>query len=252
MKRLDEIVVTQITRAICIHSPKGRNTDIQNRHAYGLSFALDGQITYTHNGKDFVSNPDVAILLPMSQSYHLHGNKTGNFPLIDFFAESPISDTFITIPITNPSSFIHDFELIRNSFLFGNPNAKTFSIFYSILHRLANQGGSNNTLLPAIKYLESNFSNPLITNELLAGLCNISEVYFRRLFLKEYNMTPRQFIIELRINKAKQLLAEGNMKINSVAEACGFLSQYHFSRLFKEKTGINPSEYVRENLIKRI
>lgn len=86
----------------------------------------------------------------------------------------------------------------------------------------------------------------------LALKCNISEVYFRRIFTKHYNMTLKQFLIDIRINKSKQLLSEGALKINAIAVKCGFSNQYHFCRVFKEKTGLTPTEYMRQYTVYQI
>ncbi|MBE6647858.1 MAG: helix-turn-helix transcriptional regulator [Ruminococcaceae bacterium] len=83
-----------------------------------------------------------------------------------------------------------------------------------------------------------------INNSLLAQKCNLSKTHFRKLFLAKFGITPRQFIIDLRINQAKQLLATGPLKISAIAEACGFSSQYHFSRCFKAHTTMTPTEYM--------
>ena len=125
-------------------------------------------------------------------------------------------------------------------------------IFYDMLHRLSSQNTNNSVISRAIAYLENNYDNPGLTNAELAKQCNISEVYFRRIFEKQYKMTPKQYIVNVRINKAKQLLAENSLKINAVAERCGFSNQYHFCRVFKEKTGLTPTEYIKQNKIYKI
>ncbi|MGN0556693.1 MAG: helix-turn-helix domain-containing protein [Acutalibacteraceae bacterium] len=53
----------------------------------------------------------------------------------------------------------------------------------------------------------------------------------------------------MRINKAKQLLSDGFLKVATVAERCSFSNQYHFCRLFNEKTGVTPTEYMKRNRI---
>ena len=88
--------------------------------------------------------------------------------------------------------------------------------------------------------------------ELLAEKCGISEVYFRRLFTEQYKVTPKQYIIDLRINKAKQLLTDGIFKIGAISESCGFSNPYHFCRVFKEKTGLTPTEFMKQNKILKI
>ena len=84
---------------------------------------------------------------------------------------------------------------------------------------------------------------------MLAQLCNISEVHFRKLFKEEFDKSPKQYILDMRIRRAKQLLRDGVFKINAISEECGFSSEYHFSRIFKQKTGMNPTEYNKKNQI---
>ena len=68
----------------------------------------------------------------------------------------------------------------------------------------------------------------------------VSEVYFRKLFLKHMNTSPKQYIIDIRLQKAKQLLAEGVFSISAISEKCGFSNPYHFCRIFKDRIGIPP------------
>ena len=64
---------------------------------------------------------------------------------------------------------------------------------------------------------------------------------------KTYGISPKQYIIDTRMNMAKQMLSEGSFKINAISEKCGFTNPYHFCRLFKEKTGLTPTEYMKQN-----
>ena len=119
-------------------------------------------------------------------------------------------------------------------------------------HRLSIYGITNNTIMLALNFIEKNYQNPNLKNEDMAKECNISEVYFRKLFFKHFKTTPRQFIIDIRIQKARQLLTEGILKINAISEKCGFSNPYHFCRVFKEKTGLTPTEYMKQNRVYKI
>lgn len=249
---LKYITITDIKEIFTVFSPKGRVAKIENRTSFGLSFCIDGQITYTHNGKEIISDKNHVVLLPEGQTYTLYGDKTGSFPVINFTCADHLCDTVISFPVQNTEAYIKDFEKLRSLSLFEDNRAEMMSIFYHMLHRLSAQSSSCNVIIPAIKYLESNYQNPNLTNADLAMQCRISEVYFRRIFTSCYNMTPKQFLIDIRINKAKQLLSEGALKINSVAVKCGFSNQYHFCRVFKEKTGLTPTEYMKQNRIYKI
>ena len=248
----NKIIVTSIDEIFTVNSPKGRYEKIHDRKTYGLSFCMDGQITYTHNGRKIISDKNHAVILPKDQTYTLYGDKTGSFPVINFTALNSICDTVVSLPIQNAEAYLHDYEKIKSLSLFDGNNAEIMSIFYHILHRMSAQSTAGMIIMPAVKYIEKNYNNPMLSNRQLAHICNISEVYLRRLFLQFYNMTPKQFILDIRLNKAKQLLSEGMLKINAAAQECGFTNQYHFCRIFKQKVGMTPTEYIAQNRIYKI
>ena len=253
MNIFNDITVTDIVDVYTVFSPKGRKEKIIERPTYALSFCAEGQITYTHRGKSFVSDSSHAIILPQWQTYSLYGNKKGTFPVINFKCEQILCNTMVLIPIKSPDSYIKDFEKMKALSLFDGNRAKMMSIFYDIMYRLSCDNIQIPDILdPAIEYLRNNYNSHDLTNEKLASVCNISQVYFRKLFAKLYNTTPKQYITDIRIDKSKQLLAEGILKINAIAGECGFSNPYHFCRVFKSKTGVTPSEYMKQNRIKKI
>ena len=77
MASLEQIKVTEISEVITVLAPTGRRMKITNRPFFGLSFCKEGKITYTHNGKRFVSDKDCAIFLPAGATYELYNNSGG-------------------------------------------------------------------------------------------------------------------------------------------------------------------------------
>ena len=252
MNTLYKTTVTDIKGLFTVLSPKGRNETIKNRKSYGLSFCTEGRITYEMNGKQAVSDEYHAVILPKGQSYSLYGNKSGIFPVINFDCKEFLCDEVISLPIQKSDTYVKDFEKMKALSLFEENRAKMMSVFYNMLHRLSTESSVQNVILPAIRYIESNYQNPKLSNAELAEKCNISEVYFRKIFTETYKTTPKQFIVDIRINKAKQLLSDGFLNIGAVAGICGFSNQFHFCRLFKEKTGVTPTEYMKQNRIYKI
>lgn len=244
---ITDIIVTGITDVITVYSPKGRTVSMTNRKSYGISFCSEGQITYTHNGKKFVSDNRHVIILPEGQSYTLKGDITGSFPVINFNCAKPLCDTFLLFPVENTDIFIKDFEMMKKLYFFPENNAKVMSIFYNMIHNLTSEKSVCKAIDPAIKFIKVNYKDPYLSNKTISKACNISEVYLRKLFYKHLKTTPKQYITELRLQKAKMLLSEGILKIGSVSEECGFPSSYNFCRFFKDKTGFTPTEYMRQN-----
>ena len=71
----------------------------------------------------------------------------------------------------------------------------------------------------------------------------------RKLFIHHLNTTPKQYILEQRLQKAKGLLTDTSLTVTAISENCGFSSIYHFSREFKKKNGITPSQYAESHKI---
>jgi AraC-like DNA-binding protein len=83
--------------------------------------------------------------------------------------------------------------------------------------------------------------------EKVAEELNVSYAWFRKSFKRYTGLAPNQYIIQLKIEKAKALLTEKSKSIKEIAFSMNFDSAFYFSKLFKEKTGRSPEEY-RKNL----
>ncbi len=245
----NDITLTSILGVLIIPANKDRYLEIKNRPFYGLSFCMDdGCIVYNKSGATVKSTKNTAVILPMGQSYSLRNEEGGNFPIINFLCEEHFTDDFIEIRLNNPEIYLKEFDKIRAAWLTGGDKARLYSLFYGIISRL---GAENEPMHPvlskSVSFIYENLSNPDLTNTLLAKRAKISEVYFRRLFKEHFGITPKQYILNLRIEESKRLLNEGISSISSISSACGFSSVYHFSRAFKLSTGLTPTEYERQS-----
>ncbi|PJI08635.1 MULTISPECIES: AraC family transcriptional regulator [Clostridium] len=93
------------------------------------------------------------------------------------------------------------------------------------------------------KYLKDNYLSDLKLND-LSKKANVSKYYLIRRFEQYYGLSPHQYMINLRINYAKKLLKH-NKDFTDIALESGFYDQSHFTRYFKEYTGVTPMEYKR-------
>lgn len=101
---------------------------------------------------------------------------------------------------------------------------------------------SNYAVARAEHYMEQHFSEN-ITVKQLAILGNMSVSSFNRIFKKETKLTPIEYLIEIRIEKAKKLLRRKEIPITEIAMRCGFASSSHLSSSFSKQLHITPSEY---------
>ena len=97
----------------------------------------------------------------------------------------------------------------------------------------------------ARKMIQDNFRNDISVEELAASI-GLSVSYFRRLFHAAYGVAPMQYIMDLRIENARDLLLSGEVNVTEAANLSGFDDIYYFSALFKRKTGSTPSQILRK------
>jgi len=98
------------------------------------------------------------------------------------------------------------------------------------------------------KFIENNLSDP-IRLKTLAQLINLSESQFRRAFKAATGVSPHQRILMMRVERAKELLLEGESKMIDIALATGFVEQSHFNRLFARMTGQPPKIWQRTHRV---
>jgi AraC family transcriptional regulator len=79
----------------------------------------------------------------------------------------------------------------------------------------------------------------------LAALVRMSPSYFSSLFKQSTRLTPYQYVIQFRIERAKQLLRQGELSIADVAHSLGFTHQSHLSRHFKRLVGVTPKTFLK-------
>ena len=79
----------------------------------------------------------------------------------------------------------------------------------------------------------------------LAQECGLSRSHFARAFKKSIGMPPHRWLMERRLERARELLSSSKLSLAEIADLCGFADQSHFTRSFSAATGIVPSEWRR-------
>lgn len=97
----------------------------------------------------------------------------------------------------------------------------------------------------AKEYLTENFSTN-VSLETLAKIAYLSPFHLLRAFRKTVGLPPHEYLINLRIERAKQLLAQG-CQIADVAYEIGFCDQSHLNRQFKRIVGVTPGQYLKKS-----
>lgn len=117
-----------------------------------------------------------------------------------------------------------------------------FSIVEKLLAFAVPKENSKNVLMPAIRKIRKDYAEPLRVEE-LASLCSLSPCQFLRRFKEETGETPYTYLINYRLAAAQALLQNTDNSMNEIAESCGFYDQFYFSRRFRSRYGMSPSQY---------
>lgn len=94
-------------------------------------------------------------------------------------------------------------------------------------------------LLQVLDYIDAHLGNEVT----LAELVDISQFHFGRLFKRSLGLSPYQYLLQQRVERAKTLLKCTDKPIVAIALECGFNSQSHLGRKFRQLTGITPKAY---------
>jgi AraC-like DNA-binding protein len=99
----------------------------------------------------------------------------------------------------------------------------------------------------SIEFLVEHYNDNFSLDE-LARVANLSPYHFIRVFKSETGKTPYEYLMDLKIEKTKEMLALKQYTITEIGLLCGFANPSHFAVVFRKKTGISPSDYRKSML----
>ena len=103
------------------------------------------------------------------------------------------------------------------------------------------------TFAKAVAFIEQNFTEKISVEEIALN-AGLSVRHFQRQFKNTYLITPKEYILILRMQKAMSLLSGAKDSITDIAYKCGYEDSSLFARRFKSHTGISPRQYREQNI----
>jgi len=161
--------------------------------------------------------------------------------------EHPILETGVSDQILRPYLALFERIELESPALQQLAAANILEILGSALAaaRSREEGGRLDSIVREAKSVLAEHVEEFVDLKDLAESLGLSYDYFRHIFKEQAGMAPYQYHLQLRINRAKELLHGTDMTTKDIALALQFEAPYHFSRIFKQKTGMTPTQWRR-------
>ena len=97
----------------------------------------------------------------------------------------------------------------------------------------------------AVQFMESNYSSIKVSD--VADYIGINRTYLTAIFKEKMQMSPQEYLMQVRMDKGRKLLLQTDVPINVVAQEVGYSDQLAFSKIFRKKNGLSPEQYRKKN-----
>jgi len=223
----------------------------RGRYHHGLLFTIEGTETYIFKDSKVDAVPNSVLYIPKGEEYRITmADEKSVVAVVDFEVLGENPRPFIT-NIIEPSIVKNCFSKIETEWNRKDspymPECK--SLCYRIIGLMARQmtnfhsSQKYDKISNAVEYLHSHYMENNFRIDTLSSVAGISQRYFETLFRQKYGVTPKEYVLSLKIEQAKELLMSEKLLIRDIALMLGYSDIYHFGKIFTKKTGFTPSEY---------
>ena len=233
------------------------------RDYYILHFITKGKGRFVIGDKEYILKKGDCFLLPPKITTYYEADKKNPYTYYwvgfdGIEAKGLLEKTGLVIGdnyVIHPKNFNSVFEMFSNFDVSTTNNSaipyqlvgKLYLLFSEIMSDQSSENEQKSNYVDlAINYMNLNYAKN-ISIELLSRIVGVDRTYFYRLFKESTKISPKEYLSNLRIEKAKMLLCNSNMNIKEIALSVGFSNYLSFERVFKEKSGVNPTIYRKKN-----
>ncbi len=250
----ENVTISEIVLAIYVAPETGANIH-KNRASHGFVFNnASGQKDYCFSDGTVMHTGECDFFyLPKGSSYEVKTiHNTGGCYAINFQAD--VWGEPFSVHFRNSEKLLQLFKKAAKEWYTKAPyyQLSIKKYVYEMLLMLAKErqehylpSKKEQLIMPALDIIQSDFTRETVSVTGLVKACGISEAYFRRIFMDKFGTSPKEYIIGLRMNYARDLLQSGMLSVSEVARICGYAEQCHFSREFKKAFGVCPSQYKK-------
>ncbi|MBR6643303.1 MAG: AraC family transcriptional regulator [Lachnospiraceae bacterium] len=244
------------------------------RHSYGpivrgkfiLHYVVDGQGKLLLGGKEYsIHGGETFVIYPQELAfYEADANNPWRYLWVIF--EGPKAEEILRLagiteeqPMFYPNDRGTEVLSCMERLLYGyGQELKTIANMYELLQVIQNNSAKTeqNKTRPQQdyieqmkRYIEYRYAEDVKISE-LAQHCGLNRSYMTKCFTESVGISPKEYLVQYRIRKAKELLAKEELSVSNVAYTVGYSDPLAFSKMFRKKEGVSPLEF-REKLCER-
>lgn len=221
--------------------------DVKARPYAALSFRLSGTGAFMIGNKQLITRTGDVLFLPANMAYQVEYSVSESI-VVHF--KSCNYEEAENISFQNASSMEQMFRLLLERWKEAHGVNQAKSMIYEILEKMEKEQTDaigDEAFARCVRYINAHFCEAELNIQKVCKYGFISASGLQRGFAKYFQISPKQYLLRLRMNRALELLKENELSVSEIAAACGFTDEKYFSRAFKKKYGCPPS-HMKKNM----
>jgi len=224
--------------------------EAKNRKDHIIGIAFDGDELHDFGYQKFSIEENCIFYLNQKDDFSVSVRQPSLSYSVHFTTEEPIETDSFCIKVKHSAEIVQLLQKIDRQYKISTAGTswllsdcyRLCAVFHEICQK--KYSPTDPRMVQARELLDLNFKNTDCLKECYEQ-SNLSRRHFDQLFKQEFYVTPARYITAKRIGLAKQLLQAPNLKIEEIAQICGFSDVYYFSKVFKQETSHTPSGYKK-------
>lgn len=230
------------------------------RPIYYLHLVTSGEATLKFSGKQYPLKEGTLFFFFSGVPYEIEGDENFRYTYVSFMGAN-VPEFLAEMGITVENSVFQGYSHLKELWLSSivrvnnvNANILTESVLLNTLSYIANNKektepnkNSENLLSVIVDYVDTHYREKELSLKKVAKIFAYTEKYLSHFFKSKMGTGFNEYVNNLRLQNALNLIDEGNKSVTEIASKCGFSDPLYFSKCFKRKMGKSPTEYIKNN-----
>ena len=228
----------------------------KGRLHHGLIYTFKGTENYHFHDCTINASPGTIAYLPKGRRYKitLDGDESSVI-MLDFELATEVDIPPFVIPMGKNNAVEAMFLKAENEW----KNKKTackaacLALTYNVMSTAARleekfiHPDKYEKIRTATEYLHAHYTEQDFRIEALAAISGINPAYFVRLFTDKFGLSPKEYVTQLKLRRARELLSQEKYTVAEIGNLLGYSDVYHFSKSFKKGVGISPAQWRKSS-----